>query len=71
MNLANKHYFCRKFNKRNRVETIYVGFFQNNSTNEMFKLHFEVREVTIYRFISYFLNMKFIRVHQHLNHIKC
>jgi len=41
MNLANKHYFYRKFNKRNRIETINVGFFQNNSTNEMFKSHFK------------------------------
>jgi len=41
MNVANKHYFCEKINKRNRVETIYVGFFQNNLTNEMFKSQFK------------------------------
>ncbi len=63
MNVANKHYFCEKFNKRNRVKTIYVGFFQNNSTNEMFKSHFET--------ISYFLNMKYIQACQRLNHIEC
>jgi hypothetical protein len=40
MNVANKHYFCKKFNKRNNVE--FMLFFQNNSTNEMFKSHFEV-----------------------------
>ncbi len=37
LNVAKKCYFCRKLNKRNKVETIYVGFFQNKSTNEMFK----------------------------------
>jgi len=41
MNVANKHYFCKKINKRNRVETIYVGFFQNNLTNEMLKSQFK------------------------------
>jgi hypothetical protein len=33
MNVANKHYFFEKINKKNKVETIYVGFFQNNLTN--------------------------------------
>jgi len=32
-NIGNKYYFCEKLNKRNKVETIYVGFFQNNSIN--------------------------------------
>jgi hypothetical protein len=41
LNVANKCYFCRKLNKRNRVGTIYVGFFQNKSTNEMFKSKFK------------------------------
>jgi hypothetical protein len=27
MNIGNKQYFCGKLNKRNKVETIYVGFF--------------------------------------------
>ncbi len=27
--------------KRNKVKTIYVGFSQNKSTNEMFKLQFK------------------------------
>jgi uncharacterized alpha/beta hydrolase family protein len=33
--------FCGKLNKINKVETIYVGFFQNKSTNEMFKSQFK------------------------------
>ncbi len=42
MNVANKRYFCEKLNKRNKVETIYVGFFQNNLTHEMFKSHSKI-----------------------------
>jgi hypothetical protein len=34
--------FCAKLNKINRIKTIYVGFFQNKSTNEMFKPQFKV-----------------------------
>jgi hypothetical protein len=41
LNVANKCYFCRKLNKRNKVEGVYVGFFQNKSTNEMFKSQFK------------------------------
>jgi hypothetical protein len=41
LNVGNTCYFCKNLNKRNRVKTIYVGFFQNNSTNEMFKSHFK------------------------------
>jgi hypothetical protein len=33
--------FLQKLNKRNKVKTIYVGFFQNNLTNEIFKSHFK------------------------------
>jgi hypothetical protein len=40
-NLAKKHHFHKKINKINRVGSIYVGFFQNNLTNEMFKSHFK------------------------------
>jgi hypothetical protein len=42
LNIGNKRYFCKKLNKRNKVETIYVGSFQNNLTNEMFKSHFKI-----------------------------
>ncbi len=41
LNVGNKQYFCKKLNKKNMVEIIYVGFFQNNSTNEVFKLQFK------------------------------
>ncbi len=39
LNVGNTHYFCEKLNKINMVKTTYVGFFQNNLTNEMFKSH--------------------------------
>ncbi len=42
LNFGKKRYFCKNLNKKNKVETIYIGFFQNNSTNEMFKSHFKV-----------------------------
>ncbi len=42
LNIGNKCDFCEKLNKKNKVETIYVSFFQNNLTNEMFKSHFKV-----------------------------
>jgi hypothetical protein len=41
LNVDNKCYFYKKLNQKNKVKTIYVGFFQNNSTNEMFKSHFK------------------------------
>jgi hypothetical protein len=41
LNVGNTCYFCGKLNKKNKVETIYVGFFSNNSTNEIFKSHFK------------------------------
>jgi len=28
LNVSNKHYFCEKLSKRNKVETIYLGFFK-------------------------------------------
>ncbi len=31
LNIGNYHYCHKNLNKRNKVETIYVGFFQNNS----------------------------------------
>jgi len=43
LNVGNTHYFCKKLNKRNKVETIYARFFQNNLTNEMFKSHFKAK----------------------------
>jgi hypothetical protein len=62
LNVGSYHYFCKNLNKKNRVEIIYIGFFQNNSTHEMFKLHLHT---------SYFFNMKYIHVLQHVNHIEC
>jgi hypothetical protein len=46
LNVANKCYLCGKLNRRNRVETIYVSFFQNKSTRN--------RVETIY--VSFFQN---------------
>jgi len=28
LNIGNNHYFCKQMNKKNKVETIYVGFFK-------------------------------------------
>ncbi len=53
----------KQLNKRNKVETIYVGFYQNNSTDEV--------QVTLQNHTSYFLNMKYIQDLQHLIHTKC
>jgi hypothetical protein len=33
--------FLWKIEQKNKVETIYVGFFQNKSKNEMFKSQFK------------------------------
>jgi hypothetical protein len=33
--------FAENVNKRNKVETIYVGFFPKKSINEMFKSQFK------------------------------
>jgi hypothetical protein len=33
--------FFRKIEYKNRVETIYVGFFQHKSTNEMLKAQYK------------------------------
>ncbi len=63
LNVGNKCYFCGKLNKRNKVEIIYVGFCQNNSTNEMFKSHFKA--------ILHISLMIYIQALQHLNHKEC
>jgi hypothetical protein len=57
LNVGNKHYFSKKLNKKNRVETIYVGFF---------KKQFEPwnTQITLQNHISYFLNMKYIQALQ-------
>ncbi len=41
LNVGNTRYFCENLNKTNMVKITYVGFFQNNLTNEMFKSHFK------------------------------
>jgi hypothetical protein len=41
LNVGNKHYFCKKNKQKNRVKQNFVGFFQNNSTNKMFKSQFK------------------------------
>jgi len=55
-------FFCKKLNKRNRVQEIYVGLF------------WKIRHMKCSNYIStrtsYFLNMKYIQALQHLNHIK-
>jgi len=42
LNVGNYSYFCEKLNKRNNVETIFVGFFQKKFTHEMFKSYFKI-----------------------------
>jgi hypothetical protein len=61
MNVGNK-FFCKKLNKRDEMEEIYVGVF--------WKIHHMKCSSQTSTNTSYFLNIKYILALQHPNHIK-